>query len=252
MPKLHELLAVEANLKGQADTTRKDLMNTFDKKKHHFSEVITTFKPSTEGIPDKVESQLGLQTTVKKEIAWISEKLVAALDVAYQVEIANTLARADVQLEDGTVILKSLPATSLLQLEKRLKEIQEFVMTIPTLDPAKSFEPDPAKGEGIFKARDVEKPRTEKKFEYVVMVQPTKEHPAQVKELVVDRPVGVVLQQEWSSLITVAEKGDMLDRVEILTRAIKKARSKANEQDIDVKENKIATKLLNFVFTGAK
>jgi len=252
MSKLHELLAVESNLKGQADSTRKDLMSTFEKKKHHFSEVITTFKPFTEGEPDKVENQLGLQTTVRKEISWISEKLSAALDISYQIELANTLACADVALEDGTIILKGMPATSLLQLEKRLKELQEFVFSIPTLDPAKSFSPDSNKGEGIYKARDVEKPRTEKKFEYIVMVHPTDKHPAQVKELSVDRPIGIVLQQEWSSLITVAEKGEMLDRVEVLTRAVKRARSKANEQDIDVRENKIATKLLNFVFNGIK
>jgi hypothetical protein len=250
MSKLHELLAVENNLRGQAEATRKDLINTFEKKKHHFSEALVTFKSNKEGVPDKVESQLSLQTTVRKELAWIGEKLIAATDIGYQIDIANTIAKADVLLEDGTAIISGVPATSLLQLEKRLKEVQEIVTAIPTLDPAKGFEPDTDRGEGIYRARDVEKPRTEKQFEYVVMVSPTKEHPAQVKELMADRPIGTILTQEWSSLLTTAEKGEMLDRVESLLRAVKKARSRANEQEVNVKTNKIAGVLLDYVING--
>ena len=250
MSKLHELLAVETNLRNQAEVTRKDLMNTFEKKRHHFSEAIITFKSNKEGEPDKVESQLGLQSTIYKEIDWIGDKIAAALDIGHQVDVANTIARADVILDNGTVILSQIPATSLLQLEKRIKDVQELVMSIPTLDPAKGFKADAERGEGIYRARDVEKPRTEKQFEFIVMVQPTEKHPAQVKELMVDRPIGTILQQEWSSLITVAEKGDMIDRVEELLRAIKKARSRANEQEVDVYSNKIGTPLLQYVFKG--
>lgn len=251
MSKLHELLAVESNLREQAGVTKKDLLNTFEKKKHHFSEAVQTFKSDTEGVPDKVEEKLGLQSTINKELQWIGDKLASSMDIAHQIDIANTTAKADVVLENGTVILKDVPATSLLQLEKKLKDVQELIAAVPTLDPAKGFEPDPDRGVGIFKARDVERLRTEKKFEYVVMVAPTDKHPAQVKELFVDKPVGKILIQEWSSLITVADKGDMLDRVESLLRAVKKARSRANEQEVDVKANKIGQILFDFVVKGA-
>lgn len=250
MSKLHELLAVEPSLRGQAEVCRKDLLNTFEKKKHHFTEAVITFKSNKEGLEDKVENQLSLQTTVYKELAWIGEKLSSAIDAAHHIDLANAAAKADVVLENGTTLLKDVPATSLLQLEKRIKEIQELIIAIPTLDPAKGYEPDKDRGAGIFKARDVEKPRTEKQFEFIVMVAPTDKHPAQVKELMVDRPIGVTLQQEWSSLITVAEKGDMIDRVESLMRSVKKARSRANEQEIDVRENRIAGKILDYIIKG--
>lgn len=251
MSKLHELLAVESNLRGQSEATRRDLMGTFEKKRHHFSEVIVTFKSLKEGVPDKVESQLGLQTTVYKEIDWVSEKIIAAIDAAHQIDVANTMARADVVLENGYTLLTNVPATSLLQLEKKLKDVQEFIMSIPTLDPAKGFELDGARGDGIYVARDVEKPRTEKHFEFVVMVPPTDKHPAQVKELMQDKPIGMTLQQEWSSLITTAEKGNMIDRVESLIRAVKKARSRANDTEVNVRENRIGESLLKYVFYGA-
>ena len=117
---------------------------------------------------------------------------------------------------------------------------------------AKGFEPDPNEGEGVFKARDDERPRTEKQFKFVVMVPSTDKHPAQVKEYMEDVPVSAAITQEWSSLITVSAKGDMLDRVEGLLQAVKKARAKANEVEVDQRQNKIGSSVLNYVFNGTK
>ncbi len=250
MSKLHELLAVESSLRQQGEACRRDLMNTFEKKKAHFQEVIVTFTPKEENAPSVVESKMGLQSTIEKELDWVGEKLVKAMDCAHQIDEANMVARQDVVLDNGVIILKSVPATSLLQLEKRLKELQEFAMTIPTLDPTKGFEPDEARGAGIYKARDVNKKRTHKVQEFEVVVAPTKEHPAQVKERMRDIETGDILQQEWSSLLTVSQKGDIIDRIEDLVRAVKSARSRANEQEVAVSQNKIAQHLLDYAFKG--
>ena len=251
MSKLHELLAVEGDLRTQAESCRKDLQNTFEKKQHHFSKKLVVFKSKEEGVPDKVESQLALQSTVHRELDWISEKIAKALDAGHHIDCANTTAKADLVLEDGTVLLKSVPATSLLRLEHRVAEIRDLVHAIPTLDPAKGFEPCPDEGAGIFKAHDVSKTRTQKIQEHVIVVPATKEHPAQVAVVTKDVPVGQIEEKEWSSMITVAAKGDMLDRVEELLRAVKTARAKANEIDLDVKTNKIGDRLLDYVFNDA-
>lgn len=248
MAKLHELIAVESSLRAQAEVTRNDLRNTFEKKRTHFVGIVQTFHSLAEGVEPKEESKLGIQTTVAKELGWITEKVAKAIDTAYQIDIANTIAKADIVMENGQVLLSGVPVTALLQLEKRVKEIHELVVAIPTLDPTKGFELDPSQGEDIYRAREVDKPRTEKKFDYIVMVDPTDKHPAQVKELMLDKVVGRLVQQEWSSLITVAQKGDMLDRVESLMRAIKAARSRGNEQEIDVRAGKIGRTLLGYVF----
>ena len=119
MSKLHELLAVEGDLRTQAESCRKDLQNTFEKKQHHFSKKLVVFKSKEEGVPDKVESQLALQSTVHRELDWISEKIAKALDAGHHIDCANTTAKADLVLEDGTVLLKSVPATSLRRLTRR-------------------------------------------------------------------------------------------------------------------------------------
>ena len=252
--KLHELLAVDTQVKGQAEAARKDLMNTFEKKRHsHFSRKTITFFSDKDGVAPKVEAHQDLQTTIRRELKWIGEKLAGALDIGHQVDVANTMAAADVVLDNGKVLLEKVPTTSLLQMAHRIKELQEFVAAIPTLDPAQGFKEDESmstEGDTVHKALDVEKSRTEKSFDYVVMVQPTDKHPAQVKELSIDKVIGHTLTQEWSGLITTAEKGDMLDRVEEVSRAVKSARARANELELQVASHKIGERILNYVFKG--
>lgn len=252
MAKLHEMLAVENDLRTQADSTRSELAKTFVGKGHHFTKKLVTYKPNKVDEPDKVESQLALQTTVHKELDWIGEKIAKVIDSGHQIDIANMSASANVILEDETLFFETIPATSLLRMEHRLTEVRDLIHAIPTLDPSKNFLPDPNEGDGIFKARDSERIITEKKVEWVTMVPATDRHPAQTKDWIADRPIGVQITQEWSSCITVAEKADMLDRVEELIRAVKKARARANDQEFDVKRNKIGEKILSYIFNGLK
>jgi hypothetical protein len=248
MSKLHELLSVAGNLKSQADKVRTDLMETFEKKRQLFGEKIVSFTPSLEGANTVVETQSDLQSTVPKELEWIAVHLAKALDIQYQISEANMEARADVVLEDGSVLLKLLPATQLLELENRLQEIQGLVVKVPTLDPAKGFILDTARGKGVFKAREVVKPRSKKVMKVLVKYEATKEHPAQTDVYNEDVPVGVILEQEWSGMITPAAKAEMLDRCEQVLRAVKRARSRANDLDVDVTSKKIGKQVLSFIF----
>ena len=246
MAKLHELLAVDTSLKSQVDKARGDLLNTFEKKRHHFSKKLITFKPLAEDAAPITEEQLDLQTTVARELAWIRGLWAPAIDTSAQIAEANTTARADVVLNNGRVLLKDVPATSLLELEKRVSEVHTLVSQVPTLDPAKGFTPDPSEGPGIFKAREETKTRTQKQPKPIVLYEATKEHAAQVQLLSLDVPTGTIHQQEWSGLITTAEKADMLERVEELRRAIKAARARANE--VIVPKISIGDTLLSYVF----
>lgn len=252
MSKLHELLAVEGNLENQSNKCRTELLATFDKKKHLFQESRVTFTANTEGAQPVTEQQSDIQSTVAQELEWISGIAAKAIDASHYIDLANTQAKADVVDEDGTTILKDMPATSLLQLEKRLKEVHDLVVGIPTLDPAKGFQLDKDRGVGIYRAREVTKQRTKKTPKVITLAPATKEHPAQVQLIHEDLPVGEIREQEWSSMITPATKADVIDRCDMLLRAVKKARSKANEQEIEVKGKQIGKLLLDYVFKPVK
>ncbi len=246
--KLHELLAVETNLENQANKTRSDLMNTFEKKRHLFEEKRVVFTPLGEG-QTVVETQSDIQSTVNKELSWVQTFLGKALDASYQVAETNTLARADVILEDdsNTVLLTNVPATALLELEKRMVELTNLVTSIPTLDPAKGFSADSQRGEGYFQARSVNKTRSKKEKVVLIKYEATKEHPAQTELIDKDIPVGTINEQEWSGLMTPAQKTELINRVEVVSRAVRRARSRANEAEVNT-SNKIGGKLLNYIF----
>jgi hypothetical protein len=247
MAKLHELLAVDSNLKVQADKTRTELRKTFETKRHLFAEKKIVTTPLAEGGQQSTEVQSEIQTTVTKELEWFGGHMAKAIDVSFQIGVANQAAKADIVLEDGTVLLKDVPATVLLELEKRVKEMMDLIQAIPTLDPAKGFAEDTARGKGFYRARDISKTRTQKVQKPLVLYPATPEHPAQTQLVSVDEPVAKLEEQEWSSCITVAAKGDIYDRAEAVLRAVKKARSRANDIAVDTNA-KIGAAITKAVF----
>ena len=190
MAKLHEVLAVEGSLENQANKCRSDLLNTFEKKRHLFEEKRVIFQPLAEGAPEVTETQSKMESTIWKELIWLRGFSVKALDASFQVACANTNASADIVLEDGSTLAESVPATALLELEKRMSEITDFLKAIPTLDPARGFVPDTNRGNGIYVAQEITKTRTKKTKEVLKLAPPTKEHPEQVAMIDVDVPVG--------------------------------------------------------------
>jgi hypothetical protein len=249
MTKLHELLAVESSLENQANKLSADLTNSFEKKGHLFTEKRVVFTSSEEGKGEPViESQSDIQTTVQKELGLLKDYLAKSWDAGLQVAVANTKAQADIQLENGEVVATGIPATALLELEKRLISVQNLINATPTLDPAKGFQPDEQRGAGYYKGRTINKNRTRKDKKVVVLYPPTVEHPAQTQLIEADVFVGKIEEQEWSSALTPAKKSELLNNVEGMVRAVKRARIRANEQEVDVKR-KIGDAILGRIFT---
>jgi len=250
--KLHESLAVNTSIETQAGKVRSELANSFQSKGHLFTEKLVTFFPNAEGQPPIIESQSKIQTTVRNELALITPFLVKAIDSAYQIAEANTEARADIILEgETTPILTGIPATSLLELEKRLAEVATLINAISTIDPAKAFVADNDKTAGYYKAAIVNKPRTKKEKVVLIRYAATVEHPAQTELIDKDVEIGRTQEQEWSGLILPVEKSQLLERVEIMQRAVKAARSRANEQLVD-REKKIGNTIIGYIFQVKK
>lgn len=250
MPKkLHEVLGSQSQVFTQAEKCRTDLNTTFEKKRHLFSEKSVQYIPDAEGAAPVVESQSTLQSTIGAELKWLSEILAKAYDSEATIDEGNTKARANVVLDNGSVLLTLVPATQLLQLDKRLGELHQLVQGVPTLDPASGFVLDPDRPKGTYKAREVRKRRTRKEQAPLVLIAPTKEHPGQAQLITKDVEIGTIVEQEWSGLITPAVKATMLERVEELRRAVKQARARAN--DMEVEAQQIGQKLLDYVFSPA-
>jgi hypothetical protein len=249
MGKLHEVLAVSSDLETVASKVLEEGVDTFKKRTDHFLGNLKRLEMFDEA--RKVEEAAfneskEIVTTVQDKLNYVSANLIKFLDVVAQKETANQDAKADVVLEDGTKILEGVPATLLLALESKLAKFRALYEAIPTLQPGVKWIPEPDKGEGVYRAdQDEIRHKTEKVVMHKVLYDATDKHPAQIKEWSEDRPIGQFVNVKWSGMITPARKSVMLSRIDELIKSVKKARTRANEQE--VKSVDVGKRLFNYI-----
>lgn len=247
-PKLHELLAVEQDKKGSAERARCRTVETFRSKKNHFVGLRRTFKPFAvdedkgEVAGERVEADTRLVNTVPEELERLFASIGEAVDIGYQIDEANTEARADLVFQ-GEVIAEQLPATFLLQLEKRLREIRSVLKEVPTFDPIRMWSADPGAGKKhVLRAEPVSTIRKQRTRKYNVMYDATEHHPAQIDVVEIDEPVGEIRTYDWTGMISPGQYAVLIEQADALIEAVKRARSRANTVEIQTKE-KIAQKV---------
>ena len=243
---LHQLLAVRERFKSQANKVWQDTRGLLVGKTHHFSETQSEFQPGVQDLQTEMIESKGLQTTISKELKWSTNHLANAIDIDYQIDVGKVSANADIEIGDN-VMARDIPATTLLSLETYLQKVLDLLQIVPTLDPAKGFSPAPERGPGIYKARDVRKVKTRKQSEVITLSPATDKHPANVQLVNIDFPIGHIVEQEWSSLITPAKKSELLERAETMLRAVKDARARANALQLDIQPLKIGDKLISYI-----
>lgn len=244
--KLHELLAIEGDLKGEKDKIKEEAIVDFKNKSGLFLGQLKKLEMfAEERANEQGEDRQALTETVRKKLDYMSKAFSRYWDVKVQKESANQEARADVEV-DGVVLFSDLPVTFLLSMEEELKQLRKVYDGIPTLQPGVEWEIDAAEGEDVYKTKyPVEKSRTEKTIEHKVLVQPTKEHPAQITEWSEQRPVGKVITTTWSGMLSPAEKSKMLGNLDKVLRAFKKARQRANGQE--TKKREIGKEIFDYI-----
>lgn len=172
-------------------------------------------------------------------------KLIELFDVTAMRDYANGSAKADVVVGER-VLLKDVPVTYLLFLEKKLVDIHTFVKKLPTLALGEEWTKNEA--QDLYASKPVESIRTKKVSRPLILAEATKEHPAQVKEIVEDLTVGFWTTTKYSSALPVTQVNAILARVEDLQKAVKFAREKANEAEC--KKVEIGKTVFDFIFAG--
>lgn len=251
-PHLHELLAVEQEKKGNSERSRNQTVEAFRAKHNHFTGIRRTFKPFAvdeekgEVAGERLEAETRLVTTVAEELDSFFSTVGSVINTSLKIDDANTRALADIVVDD-VVIAENVPATFLLQLEKRLREIRSVLKEIPTFDPVRIWSVDPgADKKNVLRAEPVVTIRKQRARKYNVMYEATKEHPAQIDVMEVDEPVGEIRSYEWTGMISPGKKTALLDQLDILLNAVKQARSRANSVEVDTTKN-VAGKLFEFL-----
>jgi len=248
MSKLHELLAVESDLDNVQKTIVGEAQNTFTKKPHMFFGFEKRLENYNESAPEAPRERQELTTTVTDKLEYVNEHIIRYFDAVLQKELTNQTAKADIVIGE-TVLAKDMPTTFLLGLETKLKSIRALYASIPTLPSGIGWDKDTALGEDIFRARNPEKKyRTAKTFKHKVLYEATDHHPAQIERWEENENIGMYITDKWTGLISPAHKSDLLERLDILLRAVKRARQRGN--NTQVVKTKIARDLFDYVMEG--
>lgn len=244
MTKLHQILAVESGIRKQ---TQADLTAAHHGLAHAamLEGVERTYQPTKEdGEKLAPESKL-LQTKVPDVIRETKTILEKMFDITAIRDYANVGALADVVV-DGTTLISQAPAPYLLFLESKLDDLHTFVSKLPTLPADTAWDWDSS--QNCYRNRGEIKTVKTAKIEYaLLLVAPTPEHPGQAVPKVRDENVGWWTTTKYSGALPVPEVKAMKERVEKLQKAVKLAREKANEVEVN-DDLKIGGGLLNFVF----
>jgi len=233
MSKLHELLAVEADKLGIANKIIDETGKVFVSKHEHFEESHKYLESFLEDErTDAFEEHRSMVTTVPDKISYMFESFISCLDLLYQKELTNRKACADLIIND-TVIAKDVPAVYLLALENKFKAIRNVFDVLPTLKPGVEWIKDEQKGNGIYKAVHAEKKfKTAKTFQHQVLYEATDRHPAQIEKWEETKNVGVYITERYSGMTTPIQKSIYLSKIDQVIQACKKARQRANCQEI--------------------
>lgn len=221
---LNQIIAIEKGVKDRVhaevtalfrDVQKPDLINGLAKTYEPLKEEDAKLPPETKRV----------QVIVSESLARIATLWGDLFDIAAAREYGNTLAKADI-IVDGKAFLTGVPATYLIYLEKKLEEARDVIAKCVTLDPAHDWKSDA--GTGTYRTDPIRTHRTEKSQEPHVLVQPTKEHPAQVAMITKDRIAGYWATVHISGALPEMRKKELAARVEKLSRAVKAAREQAN------------------------
>lgn len=236
MARLHEVLAVDDEARKAFVKIGEETIKVFSDKPALFQGWVKTLKMFDEDRKQEenaAREEQALTTTVQEKLDYFKGFAVRYLDILAQKEATNQVARADVILDgDSDPILKNVPVTFLLALEKQLSQWRTVYNSIPTLQTGMTWTEDEQRGKGVFVSNQTMSIRTENVPVPVELSPATKEHKAQVTAINKDRPIGEYTKTTWSGMLTSARKSELLGRIDELIRAVKQARMRANNEEV--------------------
>lgn len=243
MAKLHQILAVESDVRNQA---QKDLTQAHHglQKNELLQGQQRKYQPKDDGGEKLPPEGNLLQTRVPRVIQETANILSKMFDVTATRDFGNMGAKADVVVE-GVTLVKDAPAPFLLWLEKKLADVHTFVCKLPTLPADTEWEWD---GNQMCyrNANEIKTHRTMKIEDFKVVVPATEQHPAQIAKVVKDEVAGYWTTIKYSGAIKVEEVAAMKERVELLMKEVKYAREKANQ--VEVTDMKLGAGVMKFIF----
>lgn len=242
--KLNQIIALVSGKKTKIQHLMTNVHHGWGKDR--ISGINRTYSPLDEtGEVFPAESRM-VQVRVPEAISKISAQIADFMNIIATQEYSNTLAKADVVVDKVTV-LSAVPISALLFLEKQLIDLHTLAANLPTLSTDRVWTNDDAKH--CYVTSPEQTAKTSKKIEVIVKYEATKEHPAQTEMVSLDRTIGYWTTTHMSGALPEKERDAIVVRIEALRDAVKVAREKANDIEVEVIES-FGPSVLNYIFTS--
>lgn len=224
MTTLSQIIAVTKGVKAQ---TLRDFTEAHrvTQKAPLLSGISRRYRPRDEEGEQLPAESTRVQVNVSDVLGDVSKTLTRLFDLVLTQDVANCGAAADVVV-DGAPLLRDVPVTYLLFLEKQLNDLHTFVDKLPVLDPAETWTFSPEID--CYASNPVETVRSKKVPRNHVKAEATDKHPAQVEVYTEDVPVGNWTTVRHSGALPATRVKELRERVMKLQHAVKFAREQAN------------------------
>ena len=224
MTKLCQITALLTGKKTAAIKALTDIYHRFQKPALFYG-LTKRYQPLDEEGETFPDERQNVQQTAQGCLAEIREVLVGMLDLVATQDKTNSVAKADVKVDDR-VVLADVPVTHLLFLEKQLIDLHTALNAVPILDPQETWIYDA--NAACYKSEPTETNKTKKIPRTHVKYEATEQHPAQTEMYHEDIVVGRWKVIKYSTALPAQEKRDLLVRIEKLRDGVKLAREEAN------------------------
>jgi hypothetical protein len=245
---LNQVIAVRTGVKTDTDQALTKAYHLLQRKEL-MTGLARTYQPHDEDGFRYPAEQSQPQVKAEEVLRTLSLDLTRLFDITAAMDWSNQHARADVVLFGGeapVVLMRDVPVSYLMFLEKALNNLETLVRKLPTLDPTEEWTFDPATD--YFRSTAVGTVKTKKVRRNHVLAQATDRHPAQVESYSEDEPIGVWSTVKFSAALPAQRVNKMLARIKALTEAVKFAREQANmEEAMSPKPGKV---VLDYVFAA--
>jgi hypothetical protein len=242
MARLNQIIAVEKGVKSRSFQELTDAHHALQKPAL-LAGISRTYRPKDEEGEQLPAESTRVQVKSEEIIRQTASILTRLFDVTATKDWTNCVARADIVV-DGEPLLREVPVSYLLFLEKQLVDLLTFVRKLPVLDAAETWTYDSSADS--YATEPAQTTRTKRIPRNHVKAEATEKHPAQVEVYYEDIVVGYWKTVKFSGALPAKRVNELVERVEKLQQAVKFAREEAN--GVDVVEQQTGEKVLRYLF----
>ena len=227
--RLSQVIAIEKQIKSKVNSEGAELHKA-NQKPDLFNGMSRTYEKKDEEGEDLPSEQKLVQQRANDNLQQWTGIWTELLDVVATKDWGNAGATTDLVVE-GEVLIKDVPVTYLIWLEKQLEDFRTFVNKMPSLDPGKAWKLE--ENSGLYVTDAVKTARHKKVARVLLKVEATEHHPAQADVVHDDVLVGYWSNIHTSGALPYSRRRQLLDRVDSLKKAVKQAREEANSEKVD-------------------